>query len=104
MIGKVLKRGEPEVDTFIPKFTVVPPLPFLPFFVSITITPLAARTPQIEAAAASFKKVIDSTSLGFIFFISISVGKPSTTSKGLVVFKRELFPRIFMEIFVCSST
>ena len=104
MIGKVLKRGDPEVMTFMPKFTVVPRFPFFPFLVSITITPLAARAPQIEAAAASFKKVIDSTSFGFKFFISKSVGNPSTTNNGrLIASVKLLLPRIFIEIFVCSS-
>src|SRR5882757_6624581 len=51
--------------------------------VVITMTPLAERAPQMEAAAASFNTVIDSTSLGLMLEKSLPImGKPSTTTNG----------------------
>src|SRR5690554_1245907 len=55
-----------------------------PLLVVMTITPLPARAPHIEAAAASFSTVMLSTSLGLMLLISPSYGKLSTTISGLV--------------------
>ncbi|MNV15352.1 hypothetical protein D3C71_1060740 [compost metagenome] len=55
------------------------------FLVTITITPLAARAPQMDAAAASLSTVTDSTSLGLISEkLLLDIGKPSTTISGLL--------------------
>ncbi len=56
----------------------------LPFFVVMTSTPFPARTPQIEAAAASFSTVTVSISWGLIFSSVPSKGKLSTTIRGKV--------------------
>ena len=48
----------------------------------MTITPLEARAPQMEAAAASFKIEIVSTSFGLIEENPVEIGKPSTTING----------------------
>ena len=64
------------------------------FFVVTTITPLAARAPQIEAAAASFKIVTLATSFGLILLKPPSTGNPSTTSKGCALAYKEVCPRI----------
>ncbi|MBA7515670.1 hypothetical protein ES705_07713 [subsurface metagenome] len=50
------------------------------YFNLISITPLDAREPYIEAEA-SFKTLIDATSFGLIFSI-LYVGDPSTMNRG----------------------
>ncbi|MNL30560.1 hypothetical protein D3C87_1523030 [compost metagenome] len=60
----------------------------------MTITPFPARTPQILAAAASFKIVIDSISFGFNDFKSPTYGKLSTTIKASLLASMVLKPRI----------
>ncbi|MNN02394.1 hypothetical protein D3C81_1150530 [compost metagenome] len=47
--------------------------PFLPLFVVMMITPLAARDPYKEDAAASFSTEMDSISLGFNVLITLFV-------------------------------
>ena len=75
--------------------------PALPFFVVIRITPFAALEPYKDAAAASFKTVIFSISLGLIEDIILNdllspltgeratspetTGTPSTTYRGSLV-------------------
>ena len=89
--------------------------PSLPFLVFTTITPFAARAPYIAVAAASFKTVIDSMSLGAISPIPVWVtkrckslllltlgaiplrGMPSTIHIGSVLPVIELAPRIRIE-------
>ena len=60
----------------------------------ITITPLAALAPQIEAAAASCKMFIVSISVGLISSSLPDIGNPSTTSKGLLPAFKVLRPLI----------
>ena len=63
-----------------------------PFLVVITTTPLAARDPQMAAAAASFSTVILSTIS--IFSGSSSTSKSSTIKSGLLPELRDAPPRI----------
>src|SRR5690606_41944528 len=70
--------------------------PALPFLVVITITPLPAWTPQIEAAAASLSIVTLSISFGLILLNSPSYGKLSTTMSGLGLAKIVLRPRMLI--------
>src|SRR5665213_2842317 len=68
----------------------------LPFLVVITITPLPALTPHIDAAAASLSTVMLSTSFGLIVLMSPSYGKLSTTMRGCVLENKVLWPLILI--------
>ncbi|MNH99810.1 hypothetical protein D3C87_1005150 [compost metagenome] len=63
-----------------------------PFFVVMTITPFPALAPHMDAAEASFSRVIDSTSFGFIEFNAPSYGKLSKMINGSVWELIELSP------------
>jgi len=67
-----------------------------PFFVVITITPLPEKAPQIDAAAASRRMSMLSTSFGLMFDKSPSYGKLSTTISGLGLELIVLRPSIVM--------
>ncbi|MNX68639.1 hypothetical protein D3C86_998310 [compost metagenome] len=80
------------VNAFTSTFNLLFPFNFL---VVTTITPFAERAPQIDAAAASFNTVTDSTSFGLISEKSLlEIGKPSTTIKGFESAYKEVLPRI----------
>src|SRR5690606_12853944 len=64
----------------------------LGFLVVMTMTPLPERTPQIDAAVASFSTVTICMSLGLILSRSPSYGKLSTTMSGLVLENMVLLP------------
>src|SRR5574344_976406 len=64
-------------------------LPFLPFFVVMSITPLAPRAPYMAAAEASLRICIDSISVGLIWLTSLTI-IPSSTYKGPTVLKEPI--------------
>ena len=64
----------------------------------MTITPLEARAPQMDAAAASLNIDMLSTSLGLIELNLPSIGKPSTTNNGSLLLIKLPCPRMTNEM------